>query len=363
MKAQRMILHLPTLLLLVAVATAGCTFEVFDWEATRVASATQTAEPTPTVTPRPTATPPQPVEVAFRSHHGQYVTAMDADDGWLLKQETDLSPCAWFVLQHLDNGNVALMTCHDRYVTAPDTGRSREDWLLRQSAQEAPCGEFLLHHLGDDKVALQTCAEDIRFVTAGSDDRYWPGELQWSLIAETTQIDDWEKFAVLQRYAPPPVIADFDICIGATNSGGSIGNVLDPSSSDRLELSFAQEAGRGCVAELEYGMKGGTGIWFRLGGTDLSPYSQLTFDIKVNSEENAPEESRVELKRADIQEVSALPITGITTEWQTLSLNLSDFEGNLSSMDDMEELVFMFEAGQGRRTGEIYLDNIVLRRD
>jgi hypothetical protein len=345
MKDHRISLRMSILLLLVSTVSTGCTFEVVDLATARGILARISGDP-------------PPVEAAFRSHHGKYVTAMGESDDWVLKQESDLSPCAWFTLQNLANGNVTLMTCHGRYVTAPDAGGSRAECLLRQLSQETACGEFLLHHLGDDKVALQTCAG--KFVTAG--DGGW-GDLAWSLVGEQTEILGWEMFAVLQRYAPPPVIADFDICIGVTNSGGPIGKVLDPSSGDRLELSFAQEAGRGCVAKLEYDMKGGTGIWFRLGGADLSPYSQLAFDIKVNSEENAPEESRVELKRADPPEISKVPITGITTDWQTLSVSLSELEGNLSSMDDMEELVFMFEAGQGRKTGVIYLDNVVLRRD
>jgi hypothetical protein len=345
MKDHRILWRLSILLMLGSMVSTSCTFEIVDLAKVRWALARISGE-------EPS------VEVAFRSHHGKYVTAMGESDDWVLKQESDLSPCGWFALQHLNNGKVTLMTCHGRCVTASETGESREDWLLRQLPQATDCGEFLLHDLEHNRVALQTCAG--KFVTAGDGD--W-GDLAWSLVGEQTEILGWEMFAVLQRYAPPPVIADFDICIGVTNSGGPIGKVLDPSSGDRLELSFAQEAGRGCVAKLEYDMEGGTGIWFRLGGADLRPYSQLAFDIKVNSEENAPEESRVELKRADPPEISKVPITGITTDWQTLSVSLSEFEGNLSSMDDMEELVFMFEAGQGRKTGVIYLDNVVLRRD
>ena len=346
MNDHRTLLRSSILLVLVSIVSTGCTFEVVDLAKVRLALAKISGDP-------------PPVEVAFRSHHGKYVTAMGESDDWVLKQESDLSPCGWFTLQHLGYGRVTLMTCHGRYVTAPDTGESREDWVLRQLPQETPCGEFLLHHRGDDRVALQTCAG--RFVTAG--DAGWPGDLAWSLVGEQTEILGWEEFAVLQRYAPPPVIADFDICIGVTNSGESIGEVFDPSANDRLEASFVHEARRGCVAELEYDMEGGTGIWLRLGKIDLSPYSQLAFDMRLNSKENAPEEYRIELKRADLQEISILPITGITTDWQTFGVNLSDFQGSLSSMADMEELVFMFEAGEGRKTGVIYLDNVVLRRD
>lgn len=346
MKNHRILLRLSVLLMLGSIVSTSCTFEIVDLAKARWALAKISGEP-------------PPVEVAFRSHHGKYVTAMGASDNWVLRQESDLSPCAWFVLQHLGNGNLTLMTCHGRYVTASKTGESREDWLLQQLPQEIPCREFLLHDLEHNRIALQTCAG--RFVTAG--DGGWPGDLAWSLVGEQTEILGWEEFAVLQRYAPPPVIADFDICIGVTNSGESVGEVWDPSSSDRLEASFVHETGHGCVAKLAYDMEGGTGIWFRLGKIDLSPYSQLAFDIRLGSEDNAPEESRIELKRADLQEISKLPITGVTTDWQTLSVNLSEFQGSLSSRADMEELVFMFEAGEGRKTGVIYLDNVVLRQD
>jgi len=74
---------------------------------------------------------------------------------------------------------------------------------------------------------------------------------------------------------------------------------------------------------------------------------------------------KIELKRADGQEVSILSISGITTDWQTMSANLRDFGPSyahpLSSLKDMEELVFTFEANQSGKTGVIYLDNIALR--
>ncbi len=345
MKDHRILWRLSILLMLGSMVSTSCTFEIVDLAKVRWALARISGEA-------------PPVEVAFRSHHGKYVTAMGASDDWVLKQESDLSPCAWFTLQHVGDGNLNLMTCHGRYVTASKTGESREDWLLRQLPQATKCAEFLLQDLEHNRVALQTCAS--RFVTAG--DGGW-GDLAWSLVSEQIEILGWEEFAVLQRYAPPPVIADFDICTRVTNSGESIGEIFDPSSNDRLEASLVREAGRGCVAKLEYDMEGGTGIWLRLGGANLGPYSQLAFDIKVNSEEDAPEEYRIELKRADLQETSKVPMTGISTDWKTLSVSLSEFQGSLSSMADMEELVFMFEAGEGRKTGVIYLDNVVLRRD
>jgi hypothetical protein len=346
MRGHWILLRLSILLVLVSSVSTACTFETVDLAKVRWALARMPGDP-------------PPVEVAFRSYHGKYVTALGADDNWVLKQESDLSPCAWFTLQRLENGNMTLMTCHGRYVMAPDAGESTVDWLLRQSPREEPCAEFLLEDLGHSIVALRTCAG--RLVTAG--DGGWSGELQWSLVAEATNIDDWEKFAVLQRYAPPPVIADFDICIAVTNGSEPIGEVYDPALNNELDLTPVREEGHGCVAKAEYNMQGATGVWLQLGKIDLSPYSQLFFDIKVNSEEHAPAEYWVELKRVDPQESSTAPLTGVTADWQTLSVNLSDFQGSLSSMADMEELVFMFGSEDDRRTGTVYLDNIVLRQD
>jgi len=346
MKDNKVLFHITILLLLVVLASTSCTFKIVDLDAMETAiPATLTAVPSTQ-------------KVALLSFHGRYVTAMGGGGGWLLKQEPDLSDCGWFTLHHLDNGKVALMTCHDRYVTAPKTGATRSDWMLWQESERGDCGEFVLHDLGRDGVALETCVG--RFVTAG--DGNWPGELAWSLVGETYDILAWEMFTVLQPYTPPPpVIANFDSCTGATKLGGQMGTAYDPKSDDTIVVSYVQEAGRGCIARLEYDIVGWSAFWIQLQGADLSPYSQLVFDVKADPQK-VPERVKIELKRAGGQEVSILYLSGITTDWQTMSVNLRDFEGSLSSFTDMEELVFTFEANESGRIGVIYLDNIALRR-
>jgi hypothetical protein len=158
------------------------------------------------------------------------------------------------------------------------------------------------------------------------------------------------------------MIADFDDCSGLTNRGLPTGVVYDPDSGDRADVSFVPEPGHGCIARLEYDMAGATGFWLELGGADLSSYSQIEFDHKPGSTEDAPEKYRLELKRLDGQEVATVPIIGVTTDWHTLSVNLGDFEASLTSLREMEELVFMFEANGVKRTGIVFLDNIALRR-
>jgi hypothetical protein len=155
--------------LLVALASTSCIFEI--------------------------RRPPPPIEVVFKSFHGRYVTAMGEDDDWSLRQETELSECGRFIQRHLANGKIALETCYGRYVTAPITGIERPDWMLGQESELGKCEQFDLYDLGSDRVAFKTCAEN--FFTAG--DGGWPPPLQWSVVAETDILQDWEIFTVLQQ--------------------------------------------------------------------------------------------------------------------------------------------------------------------
>ena len=287
------------------------------------------------------------------SYHGRYVTAMGAAGDWLLKQEPALIDCGRFTLHYLDDDKVALMTCHDRYVTAPKSGVARKDWLLWQESELGECGQFDLSNLGNDRVALKTCAGN--FFTAG--DAFWEPGLEWSIVAETVDIRDWESFTLLQPLPPRPlVIANFDSCREEENWGPA----TDPLSGDWLTISLLKEVGPGCIARLEYAIDDWSAFWVRLPETELGPYSQLVFDVKADPEK-VPEQVTLELKRAGLTEVSALDISVITTGWQKKSVNLKDFAGSVSSLTDIEELVFKFDAGNSGSAGVIYLDNISLQ--
>lgn len=350
-------------LLLVLLIPVGCGRSVEDLKATHVppavTAAVATIRATLTAAPTTLTAAPATQEVVLLSFHGRYVTATGAGGGWLLTQDPVLSDCGWFTLHHLDNGRVALMTCHGRYVTAPQTGATRSDLRLWQETELDDCGQFTLHDLGRDGIAIETCTA--KLLTAG--DGGWPGELAWAVAAETLDIRDWERFKILQPYMPPQsTLVDFDNCTRVTRRGGQMGAAYDPNSDDRLVESIEEKDGRVCIAKLEYDIAGWGSFWIQLQGADLSPYHQLVFDIKASSQENIPERIKIELKRANGQEISILRTSGITTDWQTTSVNLSEFEGSLSSFTDVEELVFTFEANGSRKTGAIYMDNIALRR-
>ncbi|MDY7075840.1 MAG: carbohydrate binding domain-containing protein [Chloroflexota bacterium] len=347
MKNNKILFHIAILLMLVVLASMSCTFAVVD--------------PAAICTPEALTTAPATKKIALKSFHGQYVTALGAGGGWLLRQEPNLSDCAKFTLDYLDDGKVTLMTCYGRYVTAPRTGVTRSDWRLWQESELGDCGQFVLYDLGGNDIAFETCAGN--FLTAG--DGGWPGDLAWAVVAETDVIKDWEHFNMLRPYTPlQSMIVNFDSCTGVTKLGGQMGAAIDPLTGDRLVESYVEEGGRGCIARLEYDIANWGAFWILLQNADLSPYSQIVFDLKAGQQE-VPEQVKIELKRAGGQQISILrySLSEVTTDWQTVAVDLSDFRGSLSSFIDMEELVFTFEASGSRKTGVIYLDNIALRRE
>ena len=138
--------------------------------------------------------PEPPEEVAFQSYHRRYVTARGEEDGWALRQDTDLGPCGWFTQHHLANGKVALETCHGLYVTARESCNTRQACMLGQESRLGECGQFDLYELGENRVALKTCAGAGNFLTAA--DGGWPPPSEWSIVGYTDVMLEWEIFTV-----------------------------------------------------------------------------------------------------------------------------------------------------------------------
>jgi hypothetical protein len=126
------------------------------------------------------------------SFHDLYVIAKGEADGWVLKQETKPDDkCGVFTVRPQADGRVALLTCYNRYVTAPRAGLTRRDWLLRQEPNLSDCGKYRIDNFGSGEVAFKTCAG--HFFTAGDDT--WLG-LEWLLVAETPVQQTWELFTL-----------------------------------------------------------------------------------------------------------------------------------------------------------------------
>ena len=163
---------------------------------------------------------------------------------------------------------------------------------------------------------------------------------------------------------PSPVVADFNSCAGVNNLGGPMGAAYNAPNS--LTETYVPEQDRGCVARLEYNITEWSAFWIKLQNADLSPYGQLVFDIRADPAPGVPGQMKIELKRASNTEVSIAYVSGITADWQTMSVNLADFgptgyTAPLSSFTEMEELVFTFEASRSGTQGIVYLDNITLK--
>jgi hypothetical protein len=132
---------------------------------------------------------------------------------------------------------------------------------------------------------------------------------------------------------------------------------------DYLKEHYVQELGRGCVVRLTYDIVNWAAFWLKLEGSNLTSYNKLSFDVK-SAHTGVPAAMRIELKRAGNTEISTINVTGLTTQWQTKSVNLADFEATgfappLSSLTDMEELVFVFESVSSGSQGVVYLDNVI----
>ena len=133
-----------------------------------------------------------PPKVALLSFHGQYVTALGEDRGWMLTQEPEVSECGMFTKFDLSKDKIALLSCYGRYVTAPRRGIARSDLALWQDSGLGDCGQFDLVELANGKVAFRTCTGKV--FTAG--DGGWDPALQWLVVAETKDIRDWEEFTL-----------------------------------------------------------------------------------------------------------------------------------------------------------------------
>lgn len=156
------------------------------------------------------------------------------------------------------------------------------------------------------------------------------------------------------------VIADFDTCVPPNNLGGSMGAAFTPPNKLVETYEPDDRGGAGCVVKMEYEVDEFAAFWLKLQGADLSPYTKLQFDIKADSP--APQMMKIELKRAGGSEMEMIYISEITDQWQPMVVNFEDmqttFAAPLSSLADMEELVFVFEQDRSGSASVVYIDNI-----
>lgn len=148
--------------------------------------------------------------VAFLTHNGRYVTAMNDEDNrdWVLRAETQtMSDWEKFILLCQDDGRVAFLTHHGRYITAMNDEGNR-DWVLR--AETRTIGDWekftlfsvetgaqlscpTLKSLRQSKISVAILTHHGRYVTA-LDNK--DGE-NWVLRGKSQTIGDSEKFILI----------------------------------------------------------------------------------------------------------------------------------------------------------------------
>lgn len=192
--------------------------------------------------------------------------------------------------------------------------------------------------------------------------------LEISAVGDSGTAEPAADSATVAPPAPMPtkslVAANFDNCAATNNLGGMMGAAYN--APDVLAETYIKEPGRGCVARLEYDINEWSAFWMQLGGVDLTAYATLNFDIRAD--DPAPWELKVELKHActpDVgcEEFSVFYTGGIDDQWRSMSLPLREFGTTgyappLSSLEDIDELVFTFERNHSGSEGVVYLDNI-----
>jgi hypothetical protein len=173
------------------VATAFIT-AYFSYRA-GIEAAPSVSDGMPISTPAPVSVVVRSEQVAIRTYHNKYVTAVNNKPGWSweLRAETE-TVGAWetFTIHYLDNGKVALETYHGRFVVAE--GSAGTSIIVRAEALERGAAEeFTLEQVGDDKIALKTAGG--YYVTAG--DAGWC----WLLRVETAALGKWEQFELIPQ--------------------------------------------------------------------------------------------------------------------------------------------------------------------
>lgn len=163
---------------------------------------------------------------------------------------------------------------------------------------------------------------------------------------------------------PPPVLMVDDFqCDRATNNlGGDRGTAVSPPTG--LVDELPKEEARGCVAKIKWNLgpdKWG-GFFEKLQGQDISSYEKVTLFARVDSVEPVPFSFKLELKRNDNQEWGMCRRSGeIDSSWRQLVCQLEEFvpvQGAIWPLDNMSELLIVFEEEHSGSNGEIYIDDI-----
>lgn len=166
------------------------------------------------------------------------------------------------------------------------------------------------------------------------------------------------------------VIANFDNCEKPNKIGVDFG-AWDKNPDDFTQsamdsfISNVKRGKDGCSVQIAYDVISPNvaynGFWMGLNGLDASEYNKLNFWIKGDAKRGFTKVFKVELKNSK-GEVGKTYVTGLTKEWQKITLPLSKFK-QLTDFTTLKEFVIVFEDRIATaKKGAIYIDDMHLSK-
>jgi hypothetical protein len=176
-------------------------------------------------------------------------------------------------------------------------------------------------------------------------------------------------------------VADFDSCFeGRSDLDLPMGVAYTDTLGTVVKLSMISDhdpdSYGDCSAQIDFTIYDWGGVWFNLGGANLSNYNIVAFDIRSGESEYYPSSVKVELKR-DCEKINDVSVCnqGIAkihffeekTEWTRVQMHLEHFgpdgvhDEQITSFDDVDQLVLVITNPNQETvpiTGSVIIDNI-----
>ena len=164
------------------------------------------------------------------------------------------------------------------------------------------------------------------------------------------------------------LVADFDSGDKPNNLAGDFGS-WNKDAKDETQgsyMSFVSDDALGNATghsvRLDYGVDSPNpaynGFWMKLNNTDFTAYDTLDFYIKGDPKAGFTKRIKLELKDASGEPRSTYVMTGISDQWQKISIPFKEF-GAKANWKKMTEFVVVFDDVNSRpKTGSIFIDQI-----
>lgn len=167
------------------------------------------------------------------------------------------------------------------------------------------------------------------------------------------------------------VLADFDSGDKPNNIGGDFGSWdKDPNDETQLsQMAFegddAAENASGYSIRLDYDVDSPNpaynGFWMKLNGEDATPYNTVSFYLRGDKEKGFTKRIKVEMKDMSNQP-SPYIVTGITDQWQKISVPFEKFR-KVKDWTAMNEFVVVFDdINSNPKAGTIFIDQIAFEK-